>query len=114
MQVDAWNAGNVEGYMTGYWQSDSTTFVSGGSRFNSYDSLQARYKRSYPTPEAMGQLSFEELEIVFLSPSAAIARGIWRLRRQDDEPWGRFTLLVDRKEQGWRIVYDHTSSATAQ
>ena len=111
MQVDAWNNGDVEGYMTGYWHSDSTIFVSGGNKLSGYDSVLARYKRSYPNREAMGQLTFKDLEIIPLSKDASIARGIWRLERKADEPWGRFTLLIERKAEGWRIVYDHTSSA---
>ena len=110
-QVAAWNEGDVERYMEGYWRSDKTIFVSGGSRLMGYDSVLARYRRSYPTQEAMGNLTFEELEVIMLSPSASIARGIWRLERDQDEPWGRFTLLLEQKPEGWRIVYDHTSSA---
>jgi beta-aspartyl-peptidase (threonine type) len=30
-QVAAWNQGDVEGYMHGYWDSDSTVFSSGGT-----------------------------------------------------------------------------------
>ncbi len=111
MQTDAWNAGDIEGYMSGYRRSDSTVFVSGGSRWSGYDSVLARYKRSYPTPESMGQVTFEEVEVFPLSEAVWMARGIWRLNRADDEPWGRFSLLLSEFPEGWRVVYDHTSSA---
>ena len=111
MQVDAWNNGDIDGYMTGYWHSDSTTFVSGGTRLVGYDSVLARYKRSYPGLDAMGHLTFSELEILRLSPGTVLARGMWHLQRKADEPWGRFTLIIEMKSEGWRIVYDHTSSA---
>ncbi|MFC1476922.1 hypothetical protein ACFL6L_00475 [candidate division KSB1 bacterium] len=29
-QSEAWNRGDIEGYMSGYWQSESLSFVSGG------------------------------------------------------------------------------------
>ena len=110
-QVVAWNAGDIGTYMQGYWRSDSTIFISGGSRNNGYDSVLARYERSYPDKAAMGYLTFEELEILELSPRSALARGVWRLKREHDEPWGRFTLVLEKKAEGWRITYDHTSSA---
>ena len=110
-QVDAWNAGSVEGYMKGYWDSDSTLFVSGGNATKGYKGVLARYKKSYDTREKMGKLDFEELLLRQPSPSLIIATGIWKLQRTNDAPWGRFTLLIEKKSEGWRIVYDHTSAA---
>lgn len=110
-QVDAWNAGSVEGYMKGYWDSDSTEFVSGGTLTKGYKGVLARYKKSYDTRAKMGKLGFEGLVLRQVSPVLMIASGIWKLQRTDDSPWGRFTLLIEKKPEGWRIVYDHTSSA---
>jgi beta-aspartyl-peptidase (threonine type) len=110
-QVDAWNAGSVDGYMKGYWDSDSTVFVSGGNATKGYKSVLARYRKSYDTREKMGKLRFEDLLLRQPSSALIIATGIWRLHRANDAPWGRFTLLIEKKPEGWRIVYDHTSSA---
>ena len=111
-QVEAWNRGEVEGYMKGYWESDSTVFVSGGSLTRGYKELLARYRRSYGTREKMGKLEFSELTIRLLHDGAAVATGIWRLYRAEDKPWGRFTLIFEKKAEGWRITHDHTSLAT--
>jgi ketosteroid isomerase-like protein len=110
-QVDAWNAGSVEGYMKGYWNSDSTAFVSGGTLTKGYNEVLARYKKSYDTRAKMGRLEFEGLLLRQPSPTLIIATGVWKLHRTNDSPWGRFTLLIEKKSEGWRIVYDHTSSA---
>jgi ketosteroid isomerase-like protein len=110
-QVEAWNAGNIEGYMMGYWKSDSTVFISGANVTHGYNEVLARYKKSYNSREKMGKLEFSNLQIRTVSSSAAIATGIWKLTRQKDQPWGRFTLIIEKKPEGWRIVYDHTSSA---
>lgn len=110
-QVSAWNRGDIPGYMAGYWRSDSTVFVSGGTRTTGYDSVLARYQRGYTNREKMGVLTFEELEIREVTPTLALATGIWRLKRKSDAPWGRFTLWVEKKPEGWRVTYDHTSSA---
>ena len=111
-QVDAWNAGDIEGYMKGYWKSDSTTFISGANVTHGYDQVLARYRKSYNSREKMGKLEFSDLQVRTVSSSVAIASGIWKLIRQKDQPWGRFTLIIEKKPEGWRIVYDHTSSAT--
>jgi len=110
-QVDAWNRGDIDGYMKGYWNSDSTEFVSGGDVVRGYREVLTRYHRSYSTREKMGKLEFEELVIRKISSAAAIATGIWQLHRAYDQPWGRFTLVIEKKPEGWRITHDHTSSA---
>ncbi|HTY36314.1 MAG TPA: DUF4440 domain-containing protein [Bacteroidota bacterium] len=109
-QVRAWNEGSVEGYMAGYWNSDSTTFVSGGNVVRGFREVQARYKKSYNSKEKMGHLEFGELTIRQVTHDLAIASGAWELARAGDKPGGRFTLILERKPEGWRIVYDHTSS----
>lgn len=111
-QVKAWNKGDIEGYMGGYWDSEKTTFVSGGSVLTGYDSVLARYKNSYGTREKMGILSFDDLNIRLISGGSAVATGRWQLNRKDDRPWGRFTLLLEKKAAEWLIVYDHTSSGS--
>jgi beta-aspartyl-peptidase (threonine type) len=110
-QIKAWNDGSVEGYMKGYWNSDSTTFVSGGTVTRGYRDVLARYKKAYDTREKMGKLEFSELGIRKVTSDLAIATGAWQLTRSNDKPGGRFTLILEKKPEGWRIVYDHTSSA---
>jgi ketosteroid isomerase-like protein len=110
-QVAAWNAGDIEGYMKGYWNSDSTVFLSGGNLTRGYSGVLARYRKSYDTMEKMGKLEFAELQIRMITGNLGVATGIWKLHRVNDQPWGRFTLLVEKKPDGWRIIHDHTSSA---
>jgi len=110
-QVAAWNAGDINGYMKGYWNSDSTVFLSGGNLTRGYESVFSRYKKLYDTRDKMGKLEFTELQVRIITHTLGVATGVWRLHRTDDQPWGRFTLLVEKKPEGWRIVHDHTSSA---
>lgn len=112
-QVQAWNDGDIEGYMQGYWRSDATMFVSGGNVLRGYDEVLARYKKTYASREAMGTLLFEDLDVRLLSASTTVVTGSWRLLRSKDSPGGRFTLIFQRNPEGWRIVYDHTSSEPA-
>jgi beta-aspartyl-peptidase (threonine type) len=110
-QVESWNRGDIEGFMRGYWNSDSTMFNSGGNLERGYKDVLARYKKTYGTKEKMGRLEFSELVIRKISPTSTVAMGAWKLHRAKDQPWGRFTLIVEKKPEGWRITHDHTSSA---
>ncbi len=111
-QCRAWNDGSIEGYMQGYWNSDSVTFVSGGSVTRGYEEVLGRYRRGYASREQMGELTFTDLQVEFLSSTSAIAAGAWHLGRSSGSVGGRFTLLLKKLPEGWRIVYDHTSAAT--
>lgn len=110
-QATAWNRGDIDGYMEGYERADSTTFVSADSVTRGWQTVRDRYKKKYDTREKMGLLSFSEITISQLSDEAAFVTGSWALARKEDQPHGRFTLLFRRTAGGWRIVYDHTSSA---
>jgi ketosteroid isomerase-like protein len=110
-QAEAWNRGDIEGYMQGYWNSDSTLFSSGGNLIRGFNAVLERYRKRYATRAAMGRLEFDDVEINPRSPTSAVVVGVWRLERKNDRPWGRFTLLVEKKTDGWKITVDHTSSA---
>jgi beta-aspartyl-peptidase (threonine type) len=110
-QVEAWNRGDIAGFMNGYARSDKTTFVSGDEIRHGWKTVLQRYRARYPDKAAMGRLSFTEIDVQTLSADAAVAKGRFRLQRAHDTPHGRFTLILRRLPEGWRIVHDHTSSA---
>lgn len=107
-QVVDWNNFNIEGFMQGYWKSDSMMFV-GSKIAYGWDSTLARYKRNYPNAEAMGKLRFEILKMQFVSRDACLITGKYFLQRKSDNPSGTFTLLFRKKKGKWVVVYDHTA-----
>lgn len=110
-QVDAWNAGSIRGFMEGYARTDTLVFLSGGNIRRGWQESYYAYVRGYPDTDAMGTLSFEEIEIRPLSSLHALAFGRWRLTRENtDGAAGWFSLLVQRTPDGWLVVHDHTSS----
>jgi ketosteroid isomerase-like protein len=111
-QRDAWNRGDVEVYMDGYARSDETIFVSGDNVTRGWQTVLDRYKKNYNTREKMGTLTFSDLEITPIGNDTAIVLGRWHLQREKDAPHGRFTLIFRKTKQGWKIVHDHTSSAS--
>lgn len=108
-QVEAWNRGDLEGFMQGYANSDNTTFVSGDSLTRGWQTVLDRYRTRYDSREKMGVLAFSDLEIRFVSSGAAIVIGKWQLTRAADTPHGQFTLIFRNTKAGWRIIHDHTS-----
>ncbi len=110
-QAEAWNRGDIEGFMNGYARSETTAFVSGDQVTHGWQPVFERYKKRYPDRAAMGKLTFSEMEVQVFSTDAAVAKGRWELERAGDHPRGRFTLLLSRLPEGWRVVYDHTSAA---
>jgi len=110
-QRDAWNRGNIEGYMDGYNRSPNTEFVGGDNISRGWQTVLDRYKKNYNSREKMGMLTFSDLEITMLSKDAALVLGRLRLKRANDEPHGIFTLLFRKTKTGWKIVHDHSSSA---
>jgi beta-aspartyl-peptidase (threonine type) len=110
-QQDAWNRGDIEGFMNGYWRSGQTVFVSGDDVTRGWEKVLDRYKKKYSDKSKMGTLTFSNLEITPLGDDSAVVLGSWRLQRADDSPHGRFTLIFRHFPEGWKIVHDHTSAA---
>ena len=110
-QEEAWNRGDIDEFMKGYAHSDGTSFVSEDKVTYGWDTVRKRYHKSYPDRSKMGKLTFLDLGITPLGNDAALAVGSWRLDNVAGTPHGRFTLLFRLTNNGWRIVYDHTSAA---
>src|SRR5437667_3366981 len=110
-QQNAWNHGDIEAFMNAYSRSDETVFVSGDDVERGWQNVLERYKHKYSDRAKMGTLTFSNLEITPLSNDSAVALGSWKLKRANDEPHGRFTLIFRHLPEGWRIIHDHTSAA---
>lgn len=111
-QQNAWNRGDIDGYMEGYWKSDKLRFASEGTYKFGWQATLQGYKKNYPDKSTMGTLTFTLYDINLITADAALVFGRWELEREKDKPHGLFTLLLRKKTQGWKIVADHTSSAS--
>ena len=110
-QQEAWNRGDIDGFMNGYARSGSTTFVSEDTVRRGWENVRERYLKKYSDRAKMGVLTFSDPEITRVSSDAAVVLGHWKLKRAQDRPHGRFTLIFRKTADGWRIVHDHTSAA---
>ena len=108
-QTAAWNGGDIDGFMRGYWNSEKLVFVSGDNVTRGWQPTLDRYKKNYDSREKMGTLKFSGLEVNVISTDAVVVLGSWSLQRNSDNPRGKFTLIFRKFKDGWRIVHDHTS-----
>ncbi|PYT48999.1 MAG: DUF4440 domain-containing protein [Acidobacteria bacterium] len=113
-QQSAWNRGDVDAFLVGYWRSPELTFSGSSGVSRGWDGVLARYKKSYPNHAAMGQLEFSDLEFRFLGPDAALVLGQWHLKRESGDIGGVFTLVWQKFPDGWKIIHDHTSAVGAK
>ncbi len=105
----AWNAGNVERFMDGYWQSDSLMFIGKSGVTYGWQNTLNNYKRGYPDTAAMGKLNFTILQVKRLSDSYYFVVGKWHLTLSAGNEGGHFTLVFRKIKNTWVIVADHSS-----
>jgi ketosteroid isomerase-like protein len=112
-QAEAWNRGDLEGYMRGYWESDSLTFFGGGDVTRGWKPTLERYTRRYRGEgREMGHLTLEVIDLAVVARGQAFVRGAWSLDLKGGHPHGLFTLWLRHfPGTGWRVVHDHSSSA---
>jgi hypothetical protein len=108
-QTQAWNRGDLESFMKGYWENDSLRFIGKSGITYGYANTLKNYKRGYPDTAAMGKLSFDILVVKKLSPRYYEVVGKWYLKRSIGDVSGHYTLLLKKIKHQWVIVSDHSS-----
>lgn len=108
-QTLAWNRGDLEGFMQGYWKNDSLCFIGKSGVTYGWNNTLANYKKGYPDTTAMGKLQFTILHIQLLPKQYAQVIGKWQLTRSIGNVQGHFTLLLRRLNGQWVIISDHSS-----
>jgi ketosteroid isomerase-like protein len=108
-QTAAWNSGNVDAFMKGYWENDSLMFVGKSGVTYGWKNTLSNYKKNYPDTTAMGKLDFTIISVKRLSFQYFFIVGKWHLKRSIGDLGGHFTLLFKKIKGNWVIITDHTS-----
>ena len=111
-QTADWNRGDLDTFATGYKNSPDILFV-GRTVNRGYRAMLDRYHKAYPTPAAMGQLTFTHFEPVLLDSRFATATGNFHLERSPADGGnadGIFSLVFEKTAAGWKIIRDHTTA----
>ncbi|WP_310991160.1 YybH family protein [Aequorivita marina] len=105
-QEKAWNHYDLEGYMQGYWKSDSLKFYGSSGLTNGWQQTLDNYKNAYPSKDFTGTLKFTVDAITKIEANAYHVMGQYHLARNTGDTNGVF-LIIFRKIKGkWRIVAD--------
>lgn len=108
-QEHAWNNGDINQFMHGYWENDSLVFVGKNGLTYGYNNTLANYKKNYPSKTQMGQLKFTILSLKAIGTEFYSIIGKWELARTVGNLSGHYTLLLRKINGEWKIISDHSS-----
>jgi ketosteroid isomerase-like protein len=108
-QTAAWNRGDIESFMKGYWENDSLMFIGKSGVTYGWTNTLNNYKKGYPDTAAMGQLVFTLIKVEKISRKYFQVVGKWFLKRSIGDVGGHYTLLLRKINRKWVIVADHSS-----
>ena len=108
-QNAAWNRGDVDAFMVGYWENDSLMFIGKSGVTYGYKNTLANYKKNYPDTTVMGKLTFTLIQLKQLSPEYFHVTGKYYLNRTIGDASGHFTLMLRKINGKWLIISDHSS-----
>lgn len=106
-----WNAGDLDGFMSDYAREDSTSYISRGQVRYGFDRIRAAYASRFAPGAARDSLRFENLAARPLGDAHALVTARFILHRGDSTTAsGPFTVVMERRADGWKILHDHTST----
>ncbi|MFQ5746071.1 MAG: YybH family protein [Gemmatimonadota bacterium] len=109
--ADAWNRGELEGFLDDYLDSPRTTYVGRGGLRTGFESIRERYAPLFAPGAPRDSLRFEDLSVRGLGSGYALATARWILYRDGSVTGsGPFTLVLRRVGGEWKIIHDHSSS----
>jgi hypothetical protein len=108
-QSKAWNRGDLDSFMKGYWENDSLMYIGKNGVTYGYAQTLASYKKNYGDTARMGKLTFHILHVKKLSSEYYQVVGQWFLKRSAGDVGGHYTLLFRKIKGEWVIISDHSS-----
>jgi len=112
-QAADWNRGDLDAFASGYKNSPDILFI-GSTVRRGYSGMIASYRKNYPNKDAMGVLSFSNVEVHPLDARFATVLGNFHLERSaagGGNADGYYSLVMEKTAAGWKIVLDHTTAA---
>ena len=97
--------------MKGYLKSEKLVFSGSSGPIYGWKATLDRYKKTYSDKEKMGNLKFEILNVIALSPKVVQLQGKFNLTRSIGDAFGYFTLNWIKVKNQWYIISDHTSGS---
>lgn len=110
-QEESWNKGDIEGFMSSYWKSDSLRFIGKSGLNTGWQNTLDNYKKSYKNKSEMGTLNFKNKSLDIVGEQTIFVIGEWKLTRPDSlgNLGGMYSLIWEKKNGVWVITTDHSS-----
>lgn len=102
----AWSNNDLEGFMQGYWKSDSLKFYGSKGITYGWEQTLANYKKGYPTKDHSGTLNFKLNDISKISEGSYWVMGEFFLTRPVGDANGIFMIIFKKIDGEWKIVAD--------
>lgn len=106
LQEKAWSQNDLEGFMQGYWKSDSLKFYGRNGLTKGWQQTLDNYKKSYPTKEHSGSLTFIINDISKIEKGSYWVMGEYFLKRSVGDANGVFLIIFKKINGEWKIVAD--------
>lgn len=106
LQEAAWSQNDLEGFMQGYWKSDSLKFFGSGGITYGWDQTLANYKKGYPSADHSGTLTFKIHDVSKIEEGAYWVMGEYYLTRSVGNANGTFIIIFKKINGEWKIVAD--------
>ncbi|MGJ8665712.1 MAG: YybH family protein [Patiriisocius sp.] len=108
-QEKAWSQNDLQGFMQGYWKSDSLKFYGSRGLTKGWQQTLENYKKGYPTKDYSGTLNFEVDDISQIENNSYWVMGRYILKRKVGDANGNFMIIFKKIDGEWKIVADMSS-----
>lgn len=111
VSTQGWNRGDLDAFLVPY--AEDATFVGSRGLLRGKPAIRAQYQSSYfGEGRVRGTLRFDGIEVRMLGPGRALALGRYVVTERgagQADATGLFSLALERRADGWRIIHDHSS-----
>ncbi|MCA1748072.1 MAG: DUF4440 domain-containing protein [Parasphingopyxis sp.] len=107
----AWNRGDLEAALDGYWNSPDLVWVSRSGVSRGFAQFAEGMRADFgDAPETMGEFTAEILDSRQIGDYGAITVARWSIDRDGEQIMGGVSTMLWRRIEGeWRIVLEHAS-----
>lgn len=106
----AWNAGDLDGFLITYARDSATTFVTTRGPIYGFEEIRGRYAARFEPGAERDSLTFTDHTVRMLGSDFVLSTARYVLMRGDSvTATGPFTVIWERRPEGWRMIHDHTS-----
>lgn len=111
--AQAWNRGDIDGYMAHHVNSPELTFVGSSGAVRGWEQILGSYRRAFFSTGSAGRhVFFSEVRVRPLDQGRAIVHGMYQYldpstRERIGHGWT--TMVLVRTPEGWKIAHRHNS-----